>query len=994
MTERASGPASGPESGQESRQESGPGADETPELPRLYERESAIGAARTAIDSLCRDFAAGGYQLGSVLLYSGTAGLGKTSMLQQVRKLAGTRGLTVLNGRAGEQRVNEPFYLLRQLLRPELLRLSGEEQRALLGDWWPVAGPAIGLLPPGGKAPDPQSVRDGLDYVVTQLAIRKAPLVMLVDDLQWADHESLSWLESFAKSCPELPVLLAIAWRSNELPEQAQAFRTLVAANAHRHLEFKGLQPAPVEKLVREVFPETAEDSFCRQVWAVTNGNPFLVNALLAKVRESGIDPVHENVPLLHDLAAEAQGMDREYWLTKLTVNTFNFAQAAALLGTQIAIPVATRITGLAPSAAAEAIAELRRHQVLNGPAEGPLEFVHPLLATALYKSIRPGMRTAMHGKAAVELENAGRPLVESSRHLLETHAEGDPEVVAKLRRAADEHLAVGAPEAAVRCLDRALAEPPEDEDRAEVIYELGCATLLTDPVSTVNQLRLALDTKGLRADLRVDATFRLSEVLAHSGRLVEAAEVTLAEAERTPPGPGRTRLQVAHFIWAAFQREEDDGPGRSARLAALCAELPGDDVYARAARALLAWDLTLRGESAAEALVLVDSVLTPEGRLSEGLEWTSTMWGLELPGIIGLTYVYADRLDRAEKLFEEAIMTFEVAGWGGGHLGFAHFLMGLAQFRRGALAEAEELLRKALRVAKGLGPGLPLQWDAVGVLADTLLARGRTEEAWKLATDYAFAPPYHPTAMVLPDAATLYGKLLLARQDHEGAAEVFTEVGGRLAERGWHNTIWAPWLGNLALAVLPADPERARELADEGLARAQAFGAASAVGTALRISAAVVEGQLAVERLREAARQLGRSPVGYEQAQVLVELGAALRKAGRLAEATEQLHQGMELAVECSADGLMVRAREELKASGLRPIRLRSTGQDALSKVEWRVAELTVAGLSEAVIADRLHVDVSLIERRLAAVLRKTGSTPEGLGAALGLPGERPETS
>ncbi|MDH6120313.1 tetratricopeptide (TPR) repeat protein [Kitasatospora sp. GAS204A] len=974
--------------------ESERGAGEASSVPRLYEREIALSAARAAIDTLRRDFAAGGVNLGSLLLYSGKAGLGKTTMLQQVRALARNQGLAVLSGRAGEQRVNEPFYLLRQLLLPELLRLRPEEQQEVLGPWREIAGPALALLLPGGEAADPQSVRTGIDYVVTQLAIRRAPLVMLVDDLQWADHESLSWLEAFAQRCPELPVLLAIAWRSSEMPEQAQSFRALVAGNAHRHLEFQGLQPEPVKKLVHEAFPDTAEDSFCRQVWAVTDGNPFLVNALLAKIRESGIEPVHENVPLLHDLAAEAQGMDRDYWLTKLSVNTFNFAQAAAMLGTQIAIPVATRIAGMAPSGAADAIAELRRHQVLNGPADGPLEFVHPLLATSLYKSIRLGMRTAMHGKAAQELENAGRPLVESSRHLLETHPEGDPEVVVKLRQASREHLAVGAPDAAVRCLDRALAEPPEDEDRPEVIYELGCATLLTDPVSTVNQLRLALDTTPpLRSDLRVDATFRLSEVLAHSGRLVEAAEVTLAEAERTAPGSGRTRLQVAHFIWAAFQREEVDGPERSARLAALCAELPGDDLSARAARALRAWDLTLQGGDCAEVLALVDSALLPDGRLPAGLEWTGTMWGLELPGIIGLTYVYTDRLDRAEKLFEEAIRTFEVAGWGGGHLGFAYFLMGLVRFRRGALAEAENFLRQALRIARQLGPGLPLQWDAVGVLADTLLARGRTDDAWKLAAEFSFAPPYHPTAMVLPDAATLYGKLLLAQQERPAAAEVFTEVGERLVERGWHNTIWAPWLGNLALAVLPEDPERARRLADEGLARARSSGVASAIGTALRMKAAVAEGQNAVDLLAEAVRELGRSPVGYEQACALVELGAALRKSGRLAEATEQLHQGMELAVECNADGLMARAREELRASGLRPSRLRSTGRDALSQVEWRVAQLTVEGLSPAEIAERLKMPPGLVDRRLAAVHRKTGSTQAGLAAALGLTNKSPDT-
>ncbi|PYC67417.1 hypothetical protein C7C46_30215 [Streptomyces tateyamensis] len=770
---------------------------------RLYEREAAIQTAQQAIDLLRVRYAAGGVQLGSLLLYSGKAGMGKTSMLQQIRALAGSQGLTVLSGRAAEQRTNEPFYLLRQLLLGELLALPGDKLSEVLGPWRAVAGPALGLVPPTGEDLDPQSVQQGLDVVMTQLARFQAPLVMLVDDLQWADPESMVWLESLAVRCPELPLLLAIAWRPGELPEGFRGFRSLVANKSHQHLEFQGLTPQTVGKLVRAEFQD-AEDSFTRQVWAVTDGNPFLVSGLLRKVRESGITPVHENVPLLHDLAADAQGMDSAYWMGKLTLTTLKFAQAAAMLGTEILPRVAARIAVISPAAATDAIAELRRHQVLVGPADGPLEFVHPLLATSLYKSIRPATCTAMHGKAAVELEIAGRPLVESSRHLLETHPDNDLEVVAKLRRAAREHLAVGAPAAAVRCLERALEEPPEDEFRAQVIYELACATLLTDPVATANQMQLALDTvPGLPADLRVDAAFRLSEVLAHSGQVSEATELTQFEAEQTEPGPGRTRLQVAHFIWAAFQRDEADGRGRSARLAELTAGLTGDDVNARAARAVQAWDLTLQGANVTQVQALLDSVLD-QGRLPVELGWTTNAWGLELPGIIALAHIYTDRLDRAEQLIDEAIWAFGVAGWEGGHLGIAIFLMGLAKFRRGALAEAEVELRNALRIARRLGSGLPLQWDAVGVLADTLLARGRTEEAWKLAADYSFAPPYHPSAMVLPDAATLYGKLLLAQQDRAAAAEVLQGVGSQLSARGWHNPIWAPWAGHLAQALRP----------------------------------------------------------------------------------------------------------------------------------------------------------------------------------------------
>ncbi len=335
--------------------------------------------------------------------------------------------------------------------------------------------------------------------------------------------------------------------------------------------------------------------------------------------------------------------------------------------------------------------------------------------------------------------------------------------------------------------------------------------------------------------------------------------------------------------------------------------------------------------------------------------------------------------------------MEFELAGWSGAHRGFAYFLMGLTRFRRGLLAEAEDFLRRALRLSERIAPGLPLEWDAVGVLADTLIARGRIDEAWELAEKHHFRPPYHPTAMVLPDAASLYGKLLLAKGWHGPAAEELKLAGARLRARGWHNTVWAPWAGHLAVALAKKNPEEAWALAEESVARAEAFGAASAIGTALRLHAEIADGPKAVELLERAVSCLGQSPAAYEHAVALVDLGCAMRRVGRLDDAAEYLYQGIELAQHCAADGLVGRARRELATSGLRPNRLRTASREALSAPEWEVAELAVRGLPAQRIAQELKLPLSLVHRRLAAVHRKAGSGPEGLAAALGLGAREP---
>ncbi|MFE2109827.1 ATP-binding protein [Kitasatospora sp. NPDC059463] len=912
----------------------------------LHEREAEIRSAGLAVGALTRG---GGPGVGELLVYTGAAGLGKTAVLTEVRRKAGRAGCTVLFARGGERQRHEPFRVVRQLLQPVLAALSEEERGQVFGPWEGVVGPAVGLLPPGGQL-DPQGVRDGLDFVLTRLVQVRPPVAVIVDDLHWADPESLGWLASFAVAARELPALLVLACR-DEFTDDALTLQRGLLGRADRRHELRPLQPASVARLVRAALGAGAEDAFCRHVWAVTAGNPYETTALLREAAGQRLDPVEESVGQLRELAAEARGMTLRHWLDRIGPTAMRFAWAASMLGTDIRPDLAAVICAQGPETAAESVRELRRNGVLAGAPGGRLEFVHPLIATSVYQSMPPATRTGMHGVAAVETENAGLGLLVASRHLLETLPEGDGEIVGKLRRAAREHLAIGAPEAAQRCLRRAISEPPADEDRAEVLYELGCSALLTDPATTVNQLRLALaDPYGLGPERRVDAVFRLAQALAHSNRLGEAAAVCAAEAADTLPGPGRLRLEVAHFMFAAFQSEDADGPGRSRRLAEfdrmlatvgmafrdLGADGPGSTPtgtgaanrtgtdggplprealfehsgLAHAVAVLRCWDLTLRGADRDEAIALADSAL-PDGRLPHSLGWTNTVWGFELPGILGISYLYADRVDRAEELFTEAVRAYEVAGWSGGHLGFAYLLTGMLRFRCGALADAEDYLRRALRIAERIGPGVPLHWDAVGALAETLAARGRLPEALELAREHAFGPPY-PTVMVLPDAPTLYGRLLLARGDDPGAAATLTAAGAALDARGWRNTVWAPWLGHLARAIAPDQPERARDLAEEAVRRARATGTDSAIGSTLRLCAAVHDRPRAAELLGQAVRHLERSPARYEHAIALVDLGEALGAVTPAARSA--LARGLELAVRCGADGLAARAGDLLQ--------------------------------------------------------------------------------
>ena len=966
----------------------------------LYERAEVMEVVESALTRLCEGYRNGDTDIGTLLRFSGEAGLGKTALLGELRRSARARQdhCLVLYARGGEQQRNVPFHVVRQLLQPTLLRKSVPERREFLeGGWLDLAAPALGLVPASDAVglpvpPDPQGIRDALDLLLTQLAVRMGPLVVVVDDLHWADPESLAWLVAFASRLPGVPLLMALAFRPESLPMAGDPLLSPVLGGSDGLLSLRQLGPVSVETLVRQELGADADDMFCRECWSKTGGNPYDLVALIARLRERSMPPNDEYLSEIGGLVAANKGPGIARRLEKLGTDAYRFAYAAAILDTQIDPDMAANIAGLNPAAARAAVEKLRTERLLRSEYKSDgtatLEFVHPTIGTALYETmLSPSMRTAMHGKAAREIIDAGLSMAEASRHLLETHPEDDLLVVEQLRQAADQHLAMGAPAAAHRCLERALREPPAEEDRADLLFELGRSALLTDPTVTVNHLRAALTTRpGLRVQRREEVVLRLGQALGHSNQMGEAARVTAEEVERTQPGPARVLLETAYYMWRGFLRDVPDGPGHSQRLAELSAARGDGGASSHAVQVLRAWDLTLRGEDSQQVVELAGYAFE-DGSLVRDIGWTNTIWGFEIPIVLCLSYIYNDRLDLASELANEGANTYELAGWSGGHLAFVNFVRGLALFRWGRLAEAESFLRSTLRASLRLGRGLPLEWDVIGVLCETLMARGRLQEAVDLAQQYGFGPPF-PPVMVLPDAPTLYGRLLLAQGRRKDAVQQLEQAGAGLEARGWRNPVWAPWAGELARALAPESPERAAELAEKALQDAERVGSNSAIGIALRTKAALAAPAEALDLLRQSVEALGKSPAAYEHALALVDYGSALRRAGRPRDAVSVLEQGVELATQCGADGLSARGQGELVAAGASPHRMRAVETRALNARERQAAELAVEGLTVRKIAARMRVSENEARRLLASAHRKVGAGPEGLSRALE-PGE-----
>ncbi|MGW3309372.1 ATP-binding protein [Streptomyces sp. NPDC001073] len=950
----------------------------------LFERESELAAVDEALGELTGLRTDGGEPgdrpRGALLAFAGRAGIGKTTLLAEVRRRAAAQGCTVLSARGGDQEQRVAFHVARQLLQPQFAGSADADLRAALGSWYDIVGPALGLCAPTqGSPPDQQGLRDGLDWVLTHLAVKRAPMVLVLDDAHWADPESLGWLAAFAPRAEQLPLLVVVAYRPDELPDHAESFRGLPGRAGVRPLDLEPLSVEAVTDLVRELLGEHADDAFCHECWAVTAGNPFEAVELTAKIHDRGLAPTEAGAHHLRDLAAAVKGSGLITRLERLGTSTVRFAWACAVLGTETHPMLAAAVAGLGHEEAADAADALRGARILTGTptASGRLEFVHPLIATAVYRAIPAGVRVALHGQAAWCVINEGQGPSAAARHLMETHPDGDNWVVQQLRAAAGETLRAGAPDTARTYLARALREPPPFDDRAAVLYELGSASLLTEPATTVNHLRAALEEPISDAGLRQNIVYRLSQVLAHSDRLAEASETLAREIGVTDDARVKLRMLSEQFMWDAFRADEPDHPSRSRRLTKLADRLKGRDLTERYIIGLRTWDAVLRGEPAHVALHHA------ERALSGGLGWAEADRGFEVPVLVALAHMYCDRPGRAEELFATGIADFEQQGWRGAHLSFGYTLLGYLRYRRGRLAEAEDFARAGLRLAERVGPGTPVYWYGTGILIEVLLARGRVEEATRLAEDHDFAEPF-PAAVVFPDAQTVYGELLLARGLAKEAAAELASAGRRLDPRGIRNPAWCPWQLHLARAERHDTPERAVVTAHEAVARARQFGTPSAIGQALRIAAEVSSGSARVKLLEESVTHLERSPAAYELACALVALGTELRRTGRSREAGDHLYRGLDTAVQCGADGLADAARAELAAAGLRPRRLHSTETDTLTTQERTAATLAAEGHTDAEIAVELHTDEQTAVRLLSAAYRKLGTDRTGLETAL----------
>ena len=913
---------------------------------------------------------------GNVVLVEAPAGLGKTSLLRAAAESAAASGFTRLRARAGELERDFAYGCVRQLLEPAVARAAGPERERLFGGAAALSQP---LFAPADDRPRPAvdgafSVLHGLYWLLNNIA-DEGPVALFVDDLHWSDTESLRFLNYLAPRLDGVAVAVLATTRPGE--GDAAAIARLAAAP-----ETTSIGPLPLSteatvtlcerRLGADVAPEFA--AACREA---TGGNPFFLEALLREAGERRFPTDAGGAQRVRGIGPAAVAQAVLLRLQGRPAAARSLVQAAAVLGDGAGPAEAARLAEVPEPEAAEAADMLAALAILK-PAD-KLEFAHPIVREAVYADIGPRERARAHARAARILAEGGASDERIAAQLVEADPAGDPERVELLRRVAAGALVQGAPAAAVAWLRRALAEPPAPEARAGVLLELGSAELRLGTPGAAEHLAAAADL--LRDDpVQLARSVRqLALALTISGR-ADGSVVALEDAIEVVEPVDRELALLLEAELASHARQamvETRAPAirRLLRHGDLEGATPGE----RLVLASLACERARESESAAEAAVHLEGALA-EGRLLA--EQDVDVGGPFYDIVMGL--LAAGALDVAEQGLERALSDARSRA-SIPAVAYLTSRRGWVSLRRGAVAQAEADGGSAVELltTHGIPLGLPF---ALGLLVGALVECGEREAADEelRRADLGEEILAGPTSNFFFEARALVHAA--QGRTREGLDDLF-EFGRRDELWGGANPLASRWRSRAALALLSVgEVDEARGLADDDLERARRWGTARGVGMALR-ARALVEGA-PVDRLSEAVDVLAGSPARLEHARALVDLGAAMRRDNRRAEARGALEEGRDLAERCGAAALAEAARTELLAAGGRSSDPFGEGVAQLTVSERRVAELAAEGRSNPEIAQALFVTRKTVETHLGHVYRKLdlagrGELPQALAGA-----------
>ncbi|MDH6708358.1 DNA-binding CsgD family transcriptional regulator [Kitasatospora sp. MAA19] len=861
---------------------------------------------------------------GGLALIRGEAGIGKTTLLAEAVTRARAAGFSVGLGKADELH--------------HIVPLSSLAACVLHGDQPLLSGDAFADLARN---------HDQRIWLVERIAeaiearAGSAPVLIALDDVQWADPLSRFALKQLPTRLWTSPVLWILAGR----PESAGPAAEVVAAAKGTiptvTVPLGPLSGAAVGQLAGDTLG-AAVDERVRDLLDGAGGNPFLAVEMLAGLRtgEGSGEPVPPG------LVVGVRGR-----LGSLQPGTLRLLQMGAVLGRRFGFHDATALCGQPSTSLITALEEAVRAGLLDDNGDH-LVFRHDLLRQAVYADIPPSARTALHRAAANHLVSAGRQPIDAVPHILRGARPGDEEAVALLQRAADDVLPV-APGLAADLMVHALELVPSARPLGFVVGEQAIVCL-----TRAGRNREALSTGDRLLDRRPP--------LATFGRLQAALGGTLWNMDLA--GELRRRAEAALAIGGA-------APEIGARLAALRAlalSREEDLVVAREAGEAALRAATASGDREAHVLALcgLGEIALNAGDNAVALEQFAALSAVDsafLPEEI-VAHQHVDDFESSERLLLRAADR-------DGSSRQAMLLWGQGQHHLalGKLADADADFVTMERLEDDVQ--VPVQQVNSRVIRSRIaLLRGDPEAA----RQHLAAAQERLAAKPNPGNTAAVRFLEAVHAEAEGDVGLALDRIRQVQQVGFFMRwrLLRNWIDSaIRVAVRGAD----RELAEDLAAQARAYAERNpAVPTATGIAAqaaGLVKNDLAM--LERAVTLLRASPRPLVRAAAQADLGRALLAAGRKPQAVAALTHAHGAFAAAGAHAAAEHVRRELAGARARRYRAATVqrpvqGWEALTASEKKVARLIAGGCTNRSAADLLVVSPHTVNTHLTSVFRK----------------------
>ncbi|HEX8823129.1 MAG TPA: AAA family ATPase, partial [Archangium sp.] len=759
---------------------------------------------------------------GGCVLMGGESGVGKTRVVMECAVSAGRHAFQVVTGGCmplsgggqGEQVHGEPLHAFKPLLQAiaDQCRQKGlEETELLLGERGRVLAlyePSLVDLPGQEAWPEPprlppQAARERVMRCVAEtLAAFSAqePVLLVMDDLQWADELSLGVLDFLQGGfLGESRVLVLGTYRTEELDA---GLRLLLGSPGVTHRVLGQLDESMVARMVEDMLAlPSPPAAFVRFLTTRSAGNPFFVAEYLRTAIDerllfrdifgqwqvvAGRDALarlHEALPLpgaLHDLVGRR--------LEGLGAGARGLLEVAAVLGRELDADVLAGAAGLGDLQELEALEELRARHVLEAAGAGRLRFVHDKLREISYDGILPARRCTLHRAAALALEAR--------------HADAEGEVSPALYPVLAHHWELAQDDVwTFEYLEKAGTHALKAGSNVEASDYLRRALELDVQRGRDTGVRVAALRRARWERLLGEAMHGLSEFEACISHCLGALDGLGWRLPETQGGWGRflllqTLQQVLHLVLPRrWVRVEDRQARESLGAAALAAMRLAECYYWRydplrmVATALLAANLAERSGRDAEVLRMYGNLgsIAGLGRLhalarsyfrraqGEGLlleDPSATAIGLIVESLYHSSFA---RWSHAAKKAQEAQRVLVRLG-DKGELELSEVLLGHVDYYTGHFQEALDRFAEVRMSARRRGHFQHELWCAY-TMARSLMALGRLDEALPLLRESSelLKGKHDPLSSII--TAGLLGMAHLRRGEWEQARDRADEV-------------------------------------------------------------------------------------------------------------------------------------------------------------------------------------------------------------------------